>query len=134
MPTIEKLKKHNLQEAHWKYSDGTKNVEHLNEDERKQLDDLMPYFPEIAKVTVEGYKNMEVALEIDKNKNLYYTRPYRIPVLQITLIKRAINIMVQHKTYFLVYIKDTLVINKGSYKQQLQAVKKVLFKLIVTHV
>jgi len=49
------------------------------------------------KKTVGDYKNMKVSFEMDKNKSPYHSKPYRIPVTQINLMKRAINEMVRNK-------------------------------------
>ena len=75
--------------------DKHKNAEHLNETEKNMLSKLMPPFIVIMKGTVGDYKNMEVPFELDKNKTPYHASPYRIPVTQINLMKRAINKMVK---------------------------------------
>ena len=48
------------------------------------------------KGVIGDYKNMEVAFEVDKNKQPYYTKPYRIPVLRISTMKKAIQVMVNN--------------------------------------
>lgn len=42
-------------------------------------------------------KNMEILFEIDNNKTPYHTKPYVIPVAQISLMKRAISEMVKNR-------------------------------------
>ena len=62
------------------------------------LSKLMFPFTSIMKKTVGDYKNMKVSFEMDKNKSPYHSKPYRIPVTQINLMKRAINEIVKNKT------------------------------------
>ena len=73
-----------------------KNVSHLNEDKKHQLTDLTSQFPEPMKGTVGDYKNMEAAFELDHSQHPCDAKPYRIPVLQIKLMKMAINVMVEN--------------------------------------
>jgi len=51
------------------------------------LSKLMPPFITIMKGTMGDYKNMEVSFEMNKNKTHYRTKPYRILVAQINLMK-----------------------------------------------
>ena len=57
----------------------------------------MSPFTAIMKGTVGDYKNVEVSFELDKSKTPYHTKPYRIPVAQINLMKRSINEMAKNK-------------------------------------
>ena len=74
-----------------------KNTEHRNETEKNMLSKLMSPFIVIMKGTVWDYKNIEVSFELDRDKAPYHAKPYRIPVAQINLMKRAINEMVRNK-------------------------------------
>ena len=46
---------------------------------------------------VGNYKEMEVSFDIDKDKNPYHAKPYRIPIAHISLMKKTINEMVENK-------------------------------------
>ena len=61
------------------------------------LNKLMSPFTAIMKGTVGDYKNVEVSFELDKSKTPYHKKPYRIPMVQINLMKRVINEMVKNK-------------------------------------
>ena len=43
--------------------------------------------------TVGNYKNMEVVFDTIKDIKPYHAKPYRIPVAEISLMKRAIEVM-----------------------------------------
>ena len=95
-----KRKKNQLKDNSYKKHTGEsvakhKNAEHLNDKEKNMLSELISQFTAIMKGTVGDYKNMEVSFELDKNKTPYHASPYRIPVTQINLMKRAINKMVK---------------------------------------
>ena len=66
-------------------------------DENMKLTDLMSQYPEIMQGTVGDYRNMEVAFEMDYIQHPYHTKPYRIPVSQIKLMKKAITVMVENR-------------------------------------
>ena len=72
------------------------NIEYLDKDKKIKLAELVEQVPEKVKRTVGGYKNMEVAFEIDHKKNPYHSKPYQIPVAYIILMKCAINVMVEN--------------------------------------
>lgn len=50
------------------------------------------------KGTVRDYKNKEVAFEMTHSRHPYHAKLYRISVLQINLIRKAINAMVENGT------------------------------------
>ena len=72
------------------FGDG-KNTEHLSEDDKNNLENSMPQFEGLLQRAIGNYKEMEVTFEVDKTKTPYHTKPYRIPITHVSLMKRVIN-------------------------------------------
>ena len=62
---------------------GYNNAEHLTEDERYKLKQLVSQFEGLIKGKVGDYNNMEVTFKVDKSKTPYHANIYQIPIVEL---------------------------------------------------